>query len=344
MRRQQRAQRQGGCGWGQRAGKARRSPRGRGCPPAASTSRGPRQVGRSVATERTGSWGGAGAGEGRRLGGSAGRSLTAQRREPGRQGPGGPAPRPRAPSGGCTLVIRSSHSGAPATVPVLQKGSRTLRVKQRGRGGYKQGSWGWTAAPPRGARHRPGGEGERPLWPRVGADPGTRPTGTKTEGLCPQPKAGLWPEREHHRERPLWLSVAAAAGSHEDAGSMMWVEEPVLLWLWRRSAAAAQIRPLAMPWVRPSKKDTHTQNRYHGQVIRPSVCNQSRGPAGRSRGHEAGDRGGHGEGPAPRLTAGSPLEAEQLLGTLAGGRVIRKGWRACEGGGKPRAGWVPRWP
>lgn len=254
------AQRQGGCGWGQRAGKARRSPQGRGCPPAASTSRGPRQVGRSVATERTGSWGGAGAGEGRRLGGSAGRSLTAQRREPGRQGPGGPAPRPRAPSGGCTLVIRSSHSGAPATVPVLQKGSRTLRVKQRGRGGYKQGSWGWTAAPPRGARHRPGGEGERPLWPRVGADPGTRPTGTKTEGLCPQPKAGLWPEREHHRERPLRLSVAAAAGSHEDAGSMMWVEEPVLLWLWRRSAAAAQIRPLAMPWVRPSKKDTHTES------------------------------------------------------------------------------------
>lgn len=41
---------------------------------------------------------------------------------------------------------------------------------------------------------------------------------------------------------------------------MMWVEEPVLLWLWRRSAAAAQIRPLAMPWVRPSKKDTHTES------------------------------------------------------------------------------------
>ena len=46
-----------------------------------------------------------------------------------------------------------------------------------------------------------------------------------------------------------WLT--SLTGNHEEEGSILaqWVEDPVLLWLWRRPAAIPTIRPLA--WEPP---------------------------------------------------------------------------------------------
>ena len=71
-------------------------------------------------------------------------------------------------------------------------------------------------------------------------------------------------------------AVANLTSNHVDAGSIpgltLWVKDLVLLWLWRRPAAAAQIEPLA--WELPfaevaALKRQNEQTHYLFKVCLP---------------------------------------------------------------------------
>ena len=66
------------------------------------------------------------------------------------------------------------------------------------------------------------------------------------------------------------MALSYPTGIHKDMGSIpgldQWVKDPVLLWLWRRLAATAPIRPLA--WEPQCAAPSVALKRTKGQKLK----------------------------------------------------------------------------
>ena len=95
--------------------------------------------------------------------------------------------------------------------------------------------------------------------------------------------AGQLHNLQGHGVSVVALQLTNPTITHEDAGSMPvlahWVKEPVLLWLWCRLAARAQIGPLAWEPLyagsaalkRPKKKKDNFRGQGQNENTQPLV-------------------------------------------------------------------------